>query len=262
MAVAARERGRAGGLARARGLARSLLIYHGLPWRRRALRRLYGQFLGPGDLAFDVGAHVGDRTRCFAGLGARVVAVEPQPDLAARLRRRFAGEPKVAVVDAALGARPGRATLFLSRRTPTVTTLSARWIERVQGSAGFERVAWEDRHEVAVTTLDELIARHGRPRFCKIDVEGFEAEVLRGLSQPIPALSFEYVPVAREVARGAAGLLAALGPYRFNPTIGERRRFLWRKWQPLEQLDAWLAARRADEPSGDVYARLEDRGGE
>ena len=260
MAVAARDRGRADGLARASGLARSLLIYHGLPWRRRTLRRLYGQFLGPGDLAFDVGAHVGDRTRCFAGLGARVVAVEPQPDLAARLRRRFAGEPKVAVVAAALGARPGRATLFLSRRTPTVTTLSARWIERVQGSAGFERVAWEDRHEVAVTTLDELIARHGRPRFCKIDVEGFEAEVLRGLSQPLPALSIEYLPATIEVALAAVGRLAELGAYRFNLAEGERMRWLWPEWRGRRAVEDWLAMRRPGELSGDVYARLEGHG--
>jgi FkbM family methyltransferase len=258
--MAARDRGRAGGFARACGLARSLLIYHGLPWRRRALRRLYGQFLGPGDLAFDVGAHVGDRTRCFADLGARVVAIEPQPDLAARLRRQFEGESKVAVIEGALGARPGRATLFLSRRTPTVTTLSARWIEQVRHTAGFERVAWEDRHEVAVTTLDELIARHGRPRFCKIDVEGFEAEVLRGLSQPLPALSFEYLPATIEVVLEAIARLLDLGAYRFNLAEGERLRWLWPEWRGRREVEGWLALRRPGDLSGDVYALLEGHG--
>ena len=43
--------------------------------------RLYGQFVRPGDLVFDVGAHVGDRIAAFRRLGARVVAVEPQPAL-------------------------------------------------------------------------------------------------------------------------------------------------------------------------------------
>jgi FkbM family methyltransferase len=258
--MAARDRGQAGRAARACGLARSLLIYHGLPWRRRALRRLYGQFLGAGDLAFDVGAHVGDRTRCFADLGSRVVAIEPQPDLAARLRRQFAGEPKVAVIEGALGARPGRATLFLSRQTPTVTTLSARWIEQVRHTAGFERVAWEDRQEVAVTTLDELIARHGRPRFCKIDVEGFEAEVLRGLSQPLPALSFEYLPATIEVALEAIARLLDLGAYRFNLAEGERLRWLWPEWRGRREVEGWLALRRPGDLSGDVYARLEGHG--
>ena len=126
-------------------------------------------------------------------------------------------------------------------------------MEAVRASAGFDRVRWGGGVRVPATTLDALIARHGLPRFCKIDVKGYEAEVLRGLSQPIPALSFEYVPAASDVARRAASWVAGLGPYRFNATVGERRRFLWREWRP---------ARRADEPSGDVYARFEDPGRE
>ena len=245
-------------LARALGFARSLAIYHGLPWRTRALKRHYAAFLGPGDLAFDVGAHVGNHTRCFAGLGARVIAIEPQPAFAAWLRRLFRARPQVTVLECALAATPGVVELYRSPRTPTVATVSRQWIEAVQASGGFEGVHWGDAVQVPATTLDALIARYGLPRFCKIDVEGYEAEVLRGLSQPIRALSFEYVPAARDVARQAAGLLAGLGSYRFNPTIGERRRFLWPDWRPVGALDDWLAARQADEPSGDVYARLDD----
>jgi FkbM family methyltransferase len=249
--------------AQALGFARSLAIYHGQPWRTRTLRRHYAAFLGPGDLAFDVGAHVGNHARCFAGLGARVIAIEPQPAFAAWLRRLFRARPQITVIECALAGAPGVVELHRSPRTPTVATVSRRWIATVRASGGgFERVHWAGAVQVPATTLDALIARYGLPRFCKIDVEGYEAEVLRGLSQPIPVLSFEYVPAAIDVARRAAELLAALGPYRFNPTIGERRRFLWRKWQPLDALDAWLAARRVNEPSGDIYARLEDRGGD
>ena len=247
-------------LARALGFARSLAIYHGLPWRTRALRRHYAAFLGPGDLAFDIGAHVGNHARCFAAMGVRVIAIEPQPAFAAWLRRLFRARPQVTVLECALAAAPGVVELYRSPRTPTVATVSRGWIETVRASGGFERVRWADAVQVPATTHDALIARYGLPRFCKIDVEGYEAEVLRGLSQPIRALSFEYVPVAIEVARRAAGLLAGLGPYRFNPTIGERRRFVWPEWRPLEALDDWLGARHADEPSGDVYARLEDCG--
>jgi FkbM family methyltransferase len=247
-------------LAHALGFARSLAIYHGRPWRTRALCRHYASFLGPGDLAFDVGAHVGNHTRCFAGLGARVIAIEPQAAFAAWLRRLFRGKAQVTVVECALAAAPGMVELHGSPRTPTVATVSPRWIETVRASDGFERVRWGDPVPVPATTLDALIARFGLPRFCKIDVEGYEAEVLRGLSRPVPALSFEYVPAAVDVARGAAGLLTGLGDYRFNPTVGERRRFVWRKWRPLDALDAWLAARQTDEPSGDIYARLVERG--
>jgi FkbM family methyltransferase len=244
-------------LAHAIGFGRSLIIYFGQPWRTRALERHYAEFLGPGDLAFDVGAHVGNHTRSFARLGARVVAIEPQPAFAAWLRRLFRDQPRITVVESALAPAPGVVELYRSPRTPTVATTSPKWIDTVRASGGFKGVHWSEAIEVPALTLDALIARHGLPRFCKIDVEGYEAEVLRGLTRPIPALSFEYLPVAADVARRAATLLARLGPYRCNVTRGERRRFLWPEWRSLADLDAWLAARRPDEPSGDVYARLE-----
>ncbi len=68
------------------GLARSVAIYHAIPLRQRRLRRLYGHFVGAGDLVFDIGAHAGNRVRAFAALGCQVVAVEPQPDFARLLR--------------------------------------------------------------------------------------------------------------------------------------------------------------------------------
>ena len=65
---------------RAFGIARSLLVYHAIPLRQRRMQRLYRQFVRPGDLVFDIGAHVGNRARALAAIGCRVVALEPQPD--------------------------------------------------------------------------------------------------------------------------------------------------------------------------------------
>jgi FkbM family methyltransferase len=246
-------------LARTAGFARSLLIYY-QPWRLAAMRRHYAGLIEPGDLVFDVGAHVGNQSRCLAGVGARVVAIEPQPQFARWLRWLFRGDERVVVVETALGARPGKASLHPSPRTPTVASLSADWIAAVGSARSFAGVRWAAPLDVPVTTLDALIERHGRPRFCKLDVEGFEAEILRGLAQPIPLLSFEYVPAAIAIACEAVELLAALGPYRFNATVGERRVFLWPAWREPATALAWLRARRPDERSGDVYARLEPCG--
>jgi FkbM family methyltransferase len=247
-------------LVQAAGFGGSLLTYYGQPWRSAALRSHYEALIEPGDLAFDVGAHVGNHSRALARLGARVVAIEPQPGFARWLRWLFRGDPRVAVLELAIGAKAGKASLYPSPRTPTVATLSADWIASVSSTRPFSRVRWGSPLEVPVTTLDALIEQHGLPRFCKIDVEGFEAEILRGLSRPIALLSFEYVPAAIDVACEAVGRLAALGPYRFNATVGERRSFLWPSWQERAAIEAWLHQRRPDERSGDIYARLESSG--
>lgn len=242
---------------RAYGLMRSLAIYYGQPWRLPRLKRLYRPFLEPGDLAFDVGAHVGNRSRVWAGLGARVVAIEPQADLAAFLRWQFGGRNDIAVVETALAASPGSASMHIDPTNPTVTTLSGDWIDRVTRGGGFESVAWKPPVEVEATTLDRLIEVHGLPAFMKIDVEGFEAEVLKGLSQPIKALSLEFLPAAIEVALEAVDLLEALGRYRYNVSFGEGMAFDLTDWQTADRMKDWLAKQREGRRSGDVYARIE-----
>ena len=179
-------------------MGRSLAMYHGIPGRHRRLVRFYRQFLGPGDVGFDIGAHVGSRVRAWRRLGARVVAVEPQPDCLRVLRLLFGRDPEVTLVPSAVGKTAGRARLGISTATPTVSSMSPDWIDTVAAADSFARVRWDRSIEVDVVTLDELIARHGEPAFCKIDVEGFEIDVLTGLSRPVRALSFEYLPPAHE----------------------------------------------------------------
>ncbi len=60
---------------RAIGLARSIAIYHAIPFRQRRLRRVYGTFVRRGDLVFDVGAHAGNHVRGLVSLGCRLIAI-------------------------------------------------------------------------------------------------------------------------------------------------------------------------------------------
>lgn len=248
--------GVAAALAARWGFARSLAVYFGRPGRAAAERRLYGAFVGPGDLVFDIGAHVGNRTRSFRALGARVVAVEPQPAFADWLERLFAASENVAVERCALSGQPGRAQLALSRRHPTLATLDAAWRSQVATAPGFAHVAWDDTVEVPVDTLDRLIARHGLPAFCKLDVEGHEAEVLAGTGRALPALSFEYTPAVPNGAAACLERLEALGRYRYAASVGET--LTLGAWTDAAGMRAWLAERRPEEPSGDVYAVLEE----
>jgi FkbM family methyltransferase len=244
-------------LARAAGIARSLLLYYGVPGRAAAMRRLYRALIPPGALAFDVGAHAGNRVRAFRQLGARVVAVEPQPDFVRLLRLFYGRDRGVTVVPLAAGRRPGEATLYVSDRTPTVSTLSAAWRQRVQQDPSFARVAWREGARVPLTTLDALIAEHGMPAFVKIDVEGYEAEVLAGLTHAVPALSFEYVAAARDAACACIDRIASLGAYRYNLARGETQRFTLDAWVDAGTMRRLLSELPRDAGSGDVYARLE-----
>jgi FkbM family methyltransferase len=244
-------------LASARGIGRSLWRYYGDPRQLRRMGAFYRQFLRPGDLAFDIGAHVGSRTWVWTRLGARVVAVEPLPTAARVLRMLYGRSARVRLVEAAVGARPGWLALLVSDREPTVSTLSAEWAERMRcGREAFARTRWDGAVEVPVTTLDELIARYGEPSFCKIDTEGHDLEVLRGLSRPLRALSFEYVPPALDVALACLERLALLGTYEFNWSRGESMHLRWAEWVDAATVTGYLRAYPAQGNPGDVYARL------
>ncbi len=238
------------------GLARSVVIYYGIPFRRRRLERFYAQFVAPGALCFDIGAHVGNRIRCWRALGARVVAVEPQSNAFRFLTHRYSRDANVTLIRCAVGRTAGVATLRFGDLNPTVASLSTEWIDRVSTEPGFARVRWNRSEPVELRTLDELIAAHGRPDFLKIDVEGYEAEALAGLSTAVAALSFEYTPSAPEIAIACVDRLAALGSYRYNLSPGESHRLALREWIDGPAIKKLVADPSARSGSGDVYARL------
>jgi FkbM family methyltransferase len=238
------------------GLARSLVIYRARPWAIPRLARFYRGIVRPGDLAFDIGAHAGNRTRALVRAGARVVALEPQRLFHAFLARDLPAG--VRLLPLAAGAAPGRARLAVSRLHPTVSSLAPGFAGRMRDAPGFRAVRWDADETVEVTTLDALIAAHGLPRFVKIDVEGFEAEVLAGLGRPVPWVAFEYLPGELATARACIDRLAALGDYEFNLVPGERRAFAFDAWLDAAAIGPTLEARARDGRAGDVYARLRD----
>jgi FkbM family methyltransferase len=239
-----------------RGVLRSLRIYYGGRRRRAAMEQLYARFVRPGDLVFDIGAHVGDRIAAFRRLGARVVAVEPQPALVTTLRLLYGRDANVTVEASAIGRTPGSVTLRLNPDNPTVSTASDAFVAAAAGAPGWEGQAWTRRIDVPMTTFNALIARHGVPVFAKIDVEGFEAEALAGLSQPIAALSFEFTTIQRDVAQACLARCEALGAFRYNAALGESQELAHADWLSADAIGRWLAALPMEANSGDIYAQL------
>jgi FkbM family methyltransferase len=238
------------------GVARSLRIYYGNRLRRDAMDALHARFLKPGDLAFDIGAHVGDRIASFRRLGARVVALEPQPALARTLRILFALDRAVTIERAAVGAALGEIELKLNLANPTVATASDEFIHASMGAPGWEGQHWSRSVHVPMTTLDALIERYGAPAFIKIDVEGLEDAVVAGLSQALPALSLEFTTIQREVALKAIDRLTRLGSYGFNAALGESQKLAHAEPLDARAIAHWIENLPPTANSGDVYASL------
>jgi FkbM family methyltransferase len=150
------------------------------------LIKFYSQFIKPDDLCFDVGAYIGDYTEVFNKLGAKVVAIEPQPHCVKYLKKRFKNNPDINIIGKGLADKAGELEFYICEEADTVSTFS-----REYQNTHFKGYNWNKKIKVSVTTLDALIEQFGLPDYCKIDVEGFEYQVLKGLTKPIPLISIE-----------------------------------------------------------------------
>lgn len=191
------------------------------PKRKECLSRelkFYSQFIKKDDLCFDVGANIGDKTAMFLQLGAEVVAIEPQESCWRFLKRRFKND-NVHIVNKALDKSVSRKDFFIDR-SHTLSSMSKEWIATVKHSGRFSlRHKWNDKVRIETTTLDLLIKEFGKPDFCKIDVEGFEFEVIQGLSQPLNMLSLEFIPEYLQPVLNCIDYLSQLGKVEFNYSL-------------------------------------------
>lgn len=242
-----------------RGLWRSLRVYRLDKSHAAALDALYRAFVKPGDIAFDIGAHVGDRTASFRRLGARVVALEPQKACLRVLRLLHGFDRGVTLVESAASEREGKLIFSINSSNPTVSTLSRDFVLAANaGAKGWEGQTWDKTIEVATTTLDLLIEKFGEPAFVKIDVEGAEEMVLRGLSRPVRAHSFEFTTIQRDVAFACLDRCAALGYQRFNISLGESQLMTFAVPVDAAAMRAHIAGLPHEANSGDIYALRDD----
>ena len=213
----------------------------------------YRQFIHEGDTCFDVGANLGNRTNIFLRCGANVVAIEPQKDCIFLINSAFRKNPNFHLIPKALGVEKGTSSIYISD-SKTVSSMSTEWISKVKRTKRFGDNEWRKVKKVEVTTLDLLIKQFDIPSFIKIDVEGYEYEVLRGLSSPVKHISIEFTPEYFENTTNALEYLERLGPIRCNLVIGESFKFYLDEWvSPQEMINILNNFRKKTKLWGDIY---------
>lgn len=213
----------------------------------------YSTLIKKGDLVFDVGANYGNRTRVFKQLGALTVAFEPQATCFDFLKSFFWADSLVHIEKIALAASEGTARMRISKNS-VLSTLSEEYIQKNLESGRFSQDSWEGEEIVRVSTLDFFIEKYGCPKFIKIDVEGFEAEVVRGLTKQVELLSLEFSTDTKDTLVDALWHVNKLGNYLFQFSLEESFKLSPAGWIKLSELEKQLNSFTGLE-WGDVYCK-------
>lgn len=217
------------------------------------------QFCKPGELVYDIGANMGRKTDVYLACGAHVVCVEPQPKCIRHLHDKYVGNSHVTIVPKGVADHEGTIDFHLCSKAHFIATCSPEWTNK--GCFADHGYVWDKTVTIGITTLDTIINSYGTPRFCKIDVENFEPEVLAGLSHPIPILSFEYHEEYANNIKKCLTRLEELGYKKFNFALESNTSFFLNEWVSSDQvLTAVLktpSTRKGWPAFGDIYAKFE-----
>ncbi len=197
----------------------------------------YRKFISEGDLCFDLGANKGERTDCFLKLGAKVISVEPQRSCFNALQKKYGNCKQVDVLHCAVGSGEREDELMICDETDECSTFSK---EFVSAYSNISKLHWNKTEKISVTTLESLCATFGLPKFCKIDVEGYESEVLLSLKTPIKFICFEFNrPLLYDTVK-CLEILDLLGNYQCNYIKYESMKLVLREWLPAKEFQKQL----------------------
>ena len=221
--------------------------------------KFYNQFINKSSLVFDVGANVGSRTKLFLNMGARVVAFEPQPNLYNHLKNHLEIVKRVNIEQLALGDKKSEKQMQICD-AHVLSSLSKRWISATQESGRFSTYNWEKSISVNVSTLDEQINKYGIPDFIKVDVEGYEFEVLQGLTRPVNSVSIEFTAEDIENTSMCLDYLTNLGKCSYRYSLGESLSFCDGKWTDGDEFMVHLKKLCLNNPKywGDIYVNMKN----
>jgi len=221
--------------------------------RRKRLHDFYAPLIKPGDLVYDVGANIGIYSEIFCSLGAKVIAIEPIPDCVQQLNRWLPSD-KVIVIEGSVGSAPGTGRLHLSS-IRSGSSMSDDWVRVVEHSPLSKTMHWVKDLEVRIVTLDAVSEQYGKPKYVKIDVEGYEEFVFDGMSWQPDLLSFEFHKEIIEKTFRCLAKPCISKDSHFNYLLGEPGNFKYDRWISLEQLKQALSEMDHEHGFGDIFVR-------
>ncbi|MDH7913363.1 FkbM family methyltransferase [Winogradskyella sp. SYSU M77433] len=218
---------------------------------KKKLRRLYKSILKKDSLCFDIGANIGYKSSIFLSLKHTVVAFEPQENCQNALNKLNQEYPDFSIVNMAIGSENATLDLSLGNHIE-IATLSNKF----KSYFTTDSIYWNKKQPVKVVTLNSQIERYGIPDFCKIDVEGYEYEVLKSLNYKIPLIEFEFTGGFVEETILCLSKLDELGTYKFNYTLNENPIFIRKIWLSAKELKLEINEMNIKNLHGNILAKL------
>jgi FkbM family methyltransferase len=221
-------------------------------FRRKNMVSMYSGFVNAGDLVFDIGAFRGLITDILLSIGAKVVAIEPNPGMLASLKKKYEGNPDVTVLNMGAGAEDCDLEFRVNEKMPQNCTFSESFIK----DSRYSLRTWDKTIKVPVTRLDTLIEKYGTPQFIKIDVEGYEWNVIQGLTKPVPYLTYEFHREFMEDTKKCAKHLTTIGTPLFNYNLELNYKSTSPEWLTFDALFADLESREEEKLKGDIIVKM------
>ncbi|MFP4522535.1 MAG: FkbM family methyltransferase [Fibrobacterota bacterium] len=213
----------------------------------------YSEFLEKDALCFDIGANRGDMTEALLRAGAgKVISVEPVKAVFRGLKKRYKHQERVIPVNTAVSSESGNGRIMICRQSSELSTLEDGW----RNNGRFKKLSFSESQEISLITWQNLAEKYGVPFYAKIDTEGHEYDVIKGIIDAPAMLSFEFTEEFKERGAEIIVMLEKKGFIAYNICPGDQSRFLFDNWKTGEAAAEYLKSGEWPFDCGEVFAAL------
>ena len=212
-------------------------------FEKRKFKTFYSNFIGNSDFAITIGDSNGNISEILLQLGALVLVVEPLPENFVYAEKKLKNYPQTILLHEDIGAFNAQFTYneaYEKNILPYSSNLTVG----------------ADQSVVKIRTVDELIREYGLPAFIKINANGFENEVLKGITVPILLVSVSFYSYLHSKTTENVRRLMTIGDYEFNWILNEDAKFQSKEWLSPKELNTSMSDFGQGRFSGEIFARL------